>query len=141
MLEVNTATAVHSQFFVWGTTRSEDASILFLHHRLYFEPNFVVDVSSAFGIQSTSVITSLQGQNALCRYKRGSLKARYMGKVKERYFTLKIQPEGTLLNVCTVIFFRSGLQLKLRNNKDFSSVIVNFLHSFTLKHTLTQNWY
>jgi hypothetical protein len=47
-----------------------------------------------------------------------------MVKVKEKYFKTKYRPAGILCNVNAVIYFKLKLQLKFRNNKDYTSIIV-----------------
>jgi hypothetical protein len=49
-----------------------------------------------------------------------------MVKVKEKYFKTKYWPADILVNVDAVIYLRFKLQLKFRNNKNYSSIIVNF---------------
>jgi len=49
-----------------------------------------------------------------------------MVKVKEEHFKTKYSPAGILLNVSTMIYFKFKLQLKFRNNKIYSSIIVSF---------------
>jgi hypothetical protein len=48
------------------------------------------------------------------------------GKGEGKYFKTKCMPAGTLLNVNTMIYFKFKLQLKFRNNKNYSPTIVNF---------------
>ena len=68
-----------------------------------------------FQIESRSVITSSQRPNTLCRYKRVSLLARCMLKVKEKYFKTKYRPAGILRNVNSAMYFKFKLQFKFRN--------------------------
>jgi hypothetical protein len=49
-----------------------------------------------------------------------------MVKVKENYFKAKCIPAGILLKVNALICLKFKLQLKFRNNKDYSYIIVNF---------------
>ena len=76
-------------------------------------------------MQSHSVITSSKGPNKLCCCERVSPKVRCVIKVKENYLKT-CRPAGILLNVNAMICFRFKLQLQFRNNKNYSSVIVNF---------------
>ena len=76
--------------------------------------------------QSNSVITSSKERHKLCHYKRTSLQVRCMVKVTEKYFKTKYRHAGLLLHVNAKIYFKFKLQLKFINNKNYSSVIVNF---------------
>jgi len=49
-------------------------------------------------------------------------------KVKEEYFKTKLRPLGILLNVNSMIYFTFKLQLKFRNNKNYSPIIM-YLHT------------
>jgi hypothetical protein len=49
-----------------------------------------------------------------------------MVKVKEKYFKTKYRPVGVLLKCLHYDYFKLGLQLKFRENKCYSSIIVNF---------------
>jgi len=49
-----------------------------------------------------------------------------MVKVKEEHFKTKYRHAGILLYVSTMIYFKFKLQLRFRNNKNYSSIIVNF---------------
>jgi len=46
--------------------------------------------------------------------------------VKEKYFKTKYRPAGISLNVNVMIYFKSKLQLKCRNNKNDFSITVKF---------------
>jgi hypothetical protein len=46
--------------------------------------------------------------------------------VKEKYFNTQYRPADILLNVNGMIYFKFGLQLKFRNNENYTSLIVNF---------------
>lgn len=74
----------------------------------------------------------------LCRYKRVSLNARRMMKVTEKHFNTKFRPADILL-VCLCLclcynLFYYKLQLKFRNNKNYSSVTLNLYTSLRYKH-------
>jgi hypothetical protein len=47
-------------------------------------------------------------------------------KLKEKYCETKYRPAGVLLSFNAMIYLKFKLQLKFRNNKSFSSIIVNF---------------
>ena len=49
-----------------------------------------------------------------------------MVKVKDKGFKSEYRPSGILLNVKAMIYFKFIFQLKFRNNKNYSSTIVNF---------------
>jgi hypothetical protein len=49
-----------------------------------------------------------------------------MVKGKEKYFKKKCRSAGILLNVNAVIYLKFKLQLKFRNDKNCSPIIVNF---------------
>jgi len=49
-----------------------------------------------------------------------------MVKVKEKYFKTKYRPASILLNFSAMNYFKFKLHLKFRNNKNYSTVIVNF---------------
>jgi len=49
-------------------------------------------------------------------------------KVKEECYKTKLRLLGVLLNVYAMIYFTFKLQLKFRNNKSFSPIIV-YLHT------------
>jgi hypothetical protein len=49
-------------------------------------------------------------------------------KVKEEYFKTKYGPAGILLNVNAMICFKFKFQLEVRNNKNYSCIILN-LHT------------
>ena len=49
-----------------------------------------------------------------------------MVKVKEKYFKTTQSPAGILVNVNAMIHLKLKLQLKFRNNKNYSSTTVNF---------------
>jgi len=49
-----------------------------------------------------------------------------MVKVKEKYFKTKYGSAGMILKVNAMISLKFKLQLKFRNNQNYSSVIVNF---------------
>jgi hypothetical protein len=49
-----------------------------------------------------------------------------MLKVQEKYFKGKYRPAGILLNVHAIMYVKFKLQLKFRDNKNYSSTIVNF---------------
>jgi hypothetical protein len=49
-----------------------------------------------------------------------------MVKVKKKYLKTKYRPASTLLNVNAKIYFKFKLQFKFRNNKNLSSINVNF---------------
>lgn len=59
------------------------------------------------------------------------LLARFMVKVKEKYFNPKYTCRlvGILLNVKAIIYFKIKVLLKFGNNKNYSSIIVN-LHTW-----------
>jgi len=46
--------------------------------------------------------------------------------VKENYFKTKYMSAGILLNVNVIIYLKFKLQLKCRNTKKYSSIILNF---------------
>ena len=46
--------------------------------------------------------------------------------MKEKYFKTKYVPAGTLLNVNFMTYVKFKLQLKFGNNKNYSSITVNF---------------
>ena len=48
------------------------------------------------------------------------------GKVKKKYLKVKYRPAAILLNVNAMICFKFKLHLKSKNNKIYSSIIVNF---------------
>jgi hypothetical protein len=61
----------------------------------------------------------------------------------EKYFKTKYRAAGLLLTVNTTIYFKFKSQLKFRNNKNYSSIIINF-HSGTymnlkLKFSMNEN--
>jgi len=58
-------------------------------------------------------------------------------KSEGKYFKIKYRPTGILLNV--LINFKFKLQLKFRNNKNPSSVTVNFHTSLYTEKTPTSN--
>jgi len=45
-----------------------------------------------------------------------------MVKVMEEHFKIKYKPAGILLNVSSVIYFKFKLQLKFRNNENYSCI-------------------
>jgi len=47
-------------------------------------------------------------------------------KVKEKYFETKYNPTVILLNYKATIYFKFKLQLKVKHNNIYSSVIVSF---------------
>jgi hypothetical protein len=49
-----------------------------------------------------------------------------MVRVKEKYFKTKYRTSGILHNVNSMTYFKFKLQLKFRNNKNYSALIVNF---------------
>jgi hypothetical protein len=49
-----------------------------------------------------------------------------MVKVQEKYFKTKYWPTDMLLNGNATIYFKSTLQLQFINNKNYSSIIVDF---------------
>jgi hypothetical protein len=55
-----------------------------------------------------------------------------MVKSKEKYFKTKYRLAGILLSVKAMICFKFKLHLKFRNNKIYSSIIVNFLTSLVV---------
>jgi hypothetical protein len=58
--------------------------------------------------------------------------------VKKIYINPKYRPAGILLNVKAIIYFKIKLQLKIRNNKNYFSIIVN-LHTW-LKFRKNKNY-
>jgi hypothetical protein len=57
-------------------------------------------------------------------------------KVKENYFKTKYRPAGILFNVNVMTYLKFKLQLKFRNTKNYSSIILNF-HTDTVYVTNT----
>jgi hypothetical protein len=55
-----------------------------------------------------------------------------MVKVKEKYLKTKYMAAGILLSVNAMIYFKFKLQLKFRNNKNYSS-ITKFPYRFTTR--------
>jgi hypothetical protein len=49
-----------------------------------------------------------------------------MLKVEEKYCKMEYRYAGILLNVNAMMHFKFKLELKFRNNKNYSSIIVNF---------------
>jgi len=49
-----------------------------------------------------------------------------MVKVKEKYYKTKYTPTGIFPSVNAMIYFKFILQLKFRNNKNYSSIGINF---------------
>jgi hypothetical protein len=49
-----------------------------------------------------------------------------MVNVKEKYFKTKYRPAGILHNVNAMTYFIFKLELKFKNNKNYSSINVNF---------------
>jgi len=49
-----------------------------------------------------------------------------MEKVKEKYYKTKYTPAGIFPSVNAMIYFKFKLQLKFRNNKNYSSIGINF---------------
>jgi hypothetical protein len=77
-------------------------------------------------VQLNLVIALSKEWNKMCRYKQVSLLARCMSKVKEKYLKTKYRPADILLNVNAMIYIHFKLQLKSVNNKNYSSINVNF---------------
>ena len=75
---------------------------------------------------TNSIIMSSKGPNKLHHYKQESLWVRCVVKLKEKYFKTKYRPAGILLNVNAMIQFTFKFQLRFRNNKNCSSIIMNF---------------
>jgi len=49
-----------------------------------------------------------------------------MVKMKEKHLKKNYRPAGILLNANATIYFKFKLQLQFINNKNYSSIIVNF---------------
>jgi hypothetical protein len=67
-------------------------------------------------------------------------------QVKENYFKTKDMPAGILLNVSVIIYLKFKLQLKSRNTKNYSSIILNFhiglcqeIHQLKIKFRMSKS--
>jgi hypothetical protein len=49
-----------------------------------------------------------------------------MVRVTEKHFKTECRSAGLLVNVNAILYFKFHLQLKFRNNKNYSSIFVNF---------------
>jgi len=52
--------------------------------------------------------------------------------VKEKYFAAKYVPAGVLLKNNAMTYSKFKLQLQFRNNKNYSSLTVNFMQVLTI---------
>ena len=57
--------------------------------------------------------------------------------MKEKYFETKYRTVGTLCKLNVVMQFKLRLQIEFRNNKNSSSLIVNFPYKFRPNNALT----
>ena len=57
----------------------------------------------------------------------------------EKYLKTKCRPAGLLFNVNAMLYFKFKLQLQFRNNKNYSSIIVN-LHTGTYINLKLKFW-
>jgi len=68
--------------------------------------------------------------------------------VEENYFKTKYMPAGILLNVNVIIYLKFKLQLKFRNTKKYSSIILNFhiglcskMHQLKIKFRMSNSYH